>query len=161
MAKFTGELPNDLIKMFETLEINTDALLGEMVQAGAEVAQKNVAAKMPRQLRDGLLSSGDAIRITRVYRTPSDDGINCQVMIEGYFINRRNVKTPAPLVANLFEYGRSNSPYPKQPFFRAAFNKGQIEAAMLKVQEKYIRADAEKYAKNFERMFRKTRGDFV
>lgn len=154
MAKFVGELPNDLIKMFETLEVNTESMLGEMVQAGAEVARQNVESKMPRQLRAGMLSSGDAIRLTRVYKTPSDDGINCQVTIEGYFINRDGIKTPAPLVANLFEYGRSNSPYPKQPFFRQSFNKSQIEKAMLRVQEKYLKDDAAKYAKNWGKLFR-------
>ena len=154
MAKFVGELPNDLIKMFETLELNTEEMLGEMVQAGAEVVRQNVEAKMPRQLRAGMLSSGDAIRLTRVYKTPSDDGINCQVTIEGYFINRDGIKTPAPLVANLFEYGRSTSPYPKQPFFRKSFNKGQIEKAMLRVQEKYLNDDAAKYAKNWGKLFR-------
>ncbi len=154
MAKFVGELPNDLIKMFEALEANTESMLGEMVQAGAEVARQNVEAKMPRQLRAGMLSSGDAIRLTRVYKTPSDDGINCQVTIEGYFINRDGIKTPAPLVANLFEYGRSNSPYPKQPFFRQSFNKSQIEKAMLRVQEKYLKDDAAKYAKNWGKLFR-------
>lgn len=154
MAKFVGELPNDLIKMFEALEVNTESMLGEMVQAGAEVARQNVEAKMPRQLRSGMLSSGDAIRLTRVYKTPSDDGINCQVTIEGYFINRDGIKTPAPLVANLFEYGRSNSPYPKQPFFRQSFNKSQIEKAMLRVQEKYLKDDAAKYAKNWGKLFR-------
>lgn len=141
MARFEGILPTELIKQFETLEVNTEKMLGDMVEAGAEVARQNVEAKMPRQLRAGLLSSGDSIRITRVYKTPSDDGINCQVMIDGYFINRDGIKTPAPLVANLFEYGRSSSPYPKQPFFRASFNKSQIEKAMLKVQEQYIKGD--------------------
>ena len=141
MARFEGILPTEVIDMFETLELNTEKMLGDMVEAGAEVARQNVEAKMPRQLRDGLLSSGDAIRLTRVYKTPSDDGINCQVMIDGYFINRDGIKTPAPLVANLFEYGRSSSPYPKQPFFRASFNKSQIEKAMLKVQEQYIKGD--------------------
>jgi hypothetical protein len=141
MARFEGILPTEVINMFETLELNTEKMLGDMVEAGAEVARQNVEAKMPRQLRAGLLSSGDSIRITRVYKTPSDDGINCQVMIDGYFINRDGIKTPAPLVANLFEYGRSSSPYPKQPFFRQSFNKSQIEKAMLKVQEKYIKGD--------------------
>lgn len=138
MARFVGALPTELINLFTELEVNTEKMLGEMVTEGAKVAQTNVRAKMPKALRAGMLKSGDAIRLTKVYRTPSDDGINCQVMIEGYFINRYGQKTPAPLVANLFEYGRSTSPYPKQPFFRSSFNKSQIEAAMLKVQEKYI-----------------------
>lgn len=139
MAKFSGGLPTDLIKTFESLGINTEKMLGEMVEAGAEVALKNVKAKMPRSLREGLTDKN--IRLTRVYKTPSDDGINCQAMIDGYFTNRNGERTPAPLVANLFEYGRSTSPYPKQPFFRSSFSKKQIETAMLKVQDKYIKGD--------------------
>lgn len=139
MARFSGGLPTDLIKTFESLGINTDKMLGDMVEAGAEVALKNVKAKMPRALREGLTDKN--IRLTRVYKTPSDDGINCQAMIDGYFTNRNGERTPAPLVANLFEYGRSTSPYPKQPFFRSSFNKKQIETAMLKVQDKYIKED--------------------
>jgi len=139
MAKFTGELPTELIKQFETLELNTEKMLGEMVETGAEVARQNIEAKMPRALRESLGS--DNIIVSRVYKTPSDDGINCQAMIVGYFTNRNGEQIPAPLVANIFEYGRSNSPFPKQPFFRQSFNKGQIEKAMLRVQEKYIKGD--------------------
>jgi hypothetical protein len=139
MARFSGGLPTDLIKTFESLGIDTEKMLGDMVEAGAEVALKNVKAKMPRALREGLTDKN--IRLTRVYKTPSDDGINCQAMIDGYFTNRNGERTPAPLVANLFEYGRSTSPYPKQPFFRSSFNKKQIETAMLKVQDKYIKED--------------------
>lgn len=139
MAKFTGELPTELIKQFETLEVNTEKMLGEMVETGAEVARQNIEAKMPSALRESLGS--DNIIVSRVYKTPSDDGINCQAMIVGYFTNRNGERIPAPLVANVFEYGRSNSPFPKQPFFRQSFNKGQIEKAMLRVQEKYIKGD--------------------
>lgn len=139
MAKFTGSLPTELIKQFETLELNTEKMLGEMVETGAEVARQNIEAKMPRALREALGS--DNIIVSRVYKTPSDDGINCQAMIVGYFTNRNGERIPAPLVANVFEYGRSNSPFPKQPFFRQSFNKRQIEKAMLRVQEKYIKGD--------------------
>lgn len=139
MARFSGGLPTDLIKLFQELDINTEKMLGEMVEEGAKVAQSNIKAKMPRALREGL--SDKNIIITRVYKTPSDDGINCQAMISGYFTNRNGERTPAPLVANLFEYGRSGNPYPKQPFFRSSFKKKQIETAMLKVQDKYIKGD--------------------
>lgn len=137
MARFTGGLPTDLIKLFSELEINTEEMLGEMVEAGAEVARSNIKAKMPQALRDGLDDRN--IILTKVYKTPSDDGINCQAMISGYFTNRDGKETPAPLVANMFEYGSHSREYPKMPFFRASFNKGQIEKAMLKVQEKYIK----------------------
>jgi hypothetical protein len=139
MAKFEGSVSADIIKLFETLQVNTEEMIGEMVKAGAETAQDNVRAKMPRALREGLINSKEAVRLTKVYKTPSDDGINCQVMIEGYFTNREGKKTPAPLVANLFEYGRSTSPYPKQPFFRSSFNKSQITKAMERVQERYLK----------------------
>lgn len=137
MAKFTSELPTELIKEFSYLEVNSRQMLGDMVKAGAEVALANVKAKLPPALAESLTDNN--IILTRVYDTPSDDGINCQVMISGYFTNKEGKVTPAPLVANLFEYGRSTSPYPKQPFFRQSFNKRQIERAMIKAQEKYIK----------------------
>ena len=55
-----------------------------------------------------------------------------------YFINENGEKIPAPLVANVTEYGRSNSPYPKKPFLRRSFKKSEIEKAMQAVQDKYI-----------------------
>ena len=139
MAKCESILPTELIKQFETLELNTEKMIGEMVNAGAEVARQNIEAKMPRALYQALGSNN--IIISRVYKTPSDDGINCQAMIVGYFTNKNGERVPAPLVANMFEYGSSNRKYPKQPFFRQSFNKAQIEKAMLKVQEKYIKGD--------------------
>lgn len=137
MANFEAELSKDLAKLFDDLNINTEKMLGEMVEAGAEVARQNVKAKMPSALRDGL--EEDNIILTKVYKTPSDDGINCQAMISGYFVNSNGVETPAPLVANMFEYGSSLREYPKHPFFRSSFNKSQITSAMLKVQKKYIK----------------------
>ena len=137
MAAFVGGMPDDLIKMFAELEKNTEQMLADMVTAGARVVEANVNAKMPRDLKKVL--NGNNIKVTKAYKTPSDDGINAQVMITGYFVNRYNQVTPAPLVANLFEYGRSGAPYPKKPFFRACFNEKQIETAMLQAQEKYIK----------------------
>ena len=139
MANFEAEFASSLIAQFESLDINCEAMFGEMVEAGAEVARENVMAKMPRGFRDAI--SEDNVKLTKVYKTPSDDGINCQVMIEGYFTNRDGKKTPAPLVANMFEYGSTVREYPKHPFFRTSFKKGPIEAAMLKVQKKYIEGE--------------------
>ena len=119
MAKFEGGLPKDLIKVFEDLDINTEKMLGEMVKAGAEVARSNVKAKMPQALRAGLTDKN--IILTKVYKTPSDDGINCQAMISGYFTNKDGKKTPAPLVANMFEYGSRSRKYPKKPFLPCTY----------------------------------------
>lgn len=140
MAIFRADLPDELIQMFQTLERDTEKMLGEMVTAGAEVVKGNVSANMPPEFRRALITRGDAVRLSRrVYKTPSDDGINRQVMIDGYFKNRYGQKTPAPLVANMFEYGSSKRTYPKKPFLRKSFRKNQIEQAMLKIQDKYIK----------------------
>ena len=137
MAKFSGELPTELIKEFTQLDINLDKMLGEMVEEGARATMDIVKSKVPRGLREAIDDSN--ITLSKVYKTPSDDGINCQVMITGYFTNRNGEKTPAPLVANMFEYGSSiRTNYPKQPFFRQSFNKQTIEKVMLNVQKKYI-----------------------
>ena len=136
MAKFKAELPNDIIKEFENLEKNTDKMLKEMTEAGAKVVLSNIKSKVPHSWYSSNIMK--CLKITKPYKTPSDDGINTKVAFYGYFINRNNERIPAPLVANVTEYGRSNSPYPKKPFMRRSFNKGQIEKAMQAVQDKYI-----------------------
>ena len=136
MADFKAELPNDIIKQFESLEKNTDKMLGEMTEAGARLVLENIKVGVPRSWYESNIMH--CLKITKTYKTPSDDGVNTKVAFYGYFINKNKEKTPAPLVANVTEYGRSNSPYPKKPFLRKAFNKAQIEKAMKSVQDKYI-----------------------
>lgn len=133
MAKFVAELPDAVLKDFEKIYGNTEKIFGEMTKAGAQVAYNNIVANVP----EGIRNSGmmDTLMISRVYRTPSDDGINTKVLFNGYFTNEDGVKTPAPLVANVFEYGRSNAPFPKQPFLRKSFRKSEIEKAMLEAQK--------------------------
>lgn len=134
MANFNIELPNDLIKQFEQLDRNTDKMLGEMTEAGAEVVERNIKANVPKNWRDSEIMK--CLKITKVYKTPSDDGVNTKVAFYGYFTNKDGKKTPAPLVANVTEYGSSKSK--KHPFLRKSFKKAQIEKAMLEVQKKYI-----------------------
>lgn len=134
MAKFVMELPNEIIKDFEKVYKNSEEILGGMTKAGAEVAYSNVRSNVPDHFRGSTIMN--CMRITRVYKTPSDDGINTQVGFYGYFINEDGKKTPAPLVANMFEYGSSKRKYPKHPFLRKSFNKRQIEKAMLEAQKK-------------------------
>ena len=136
MASFKGAIDSDLIKMFEQLEKNTPQMLADMVKAGAEVVAGNVNNKMPRALKNALTQP---VKITKPYKTPTDNATNCQVCISGYFVNRYKQVVPAPLVANIFEYGRSGAPYPKKPFFRACFSDKNIEKAMLEAQKKYIK----------------------
>lgn len=139
MAKFKAELPTEVIKSIESISNNTRKIFGEMTTAGAETVYKNIVNFAPAGMKQSpeLMS---CLRITKVYETPSDGGINTKVLFSGYFTNRNGVKTPAPLVANVFEYGRSaeskHGEIVKQPFLRRSFNKSQIEKAMYEAQKK-------------------------
>lgn len=136
MAKFDMELPNELIKELKDFEQNTEKMMGEMTTAGAKVVHSLVLSNMKGSFKStkGL---ANCLKVTKVYRTPSDDGINTKVAFYGYFKNSQGKKVPAPLVANAREYGTSRGEK-KKTFFRKSFNKSQIESAMLKVQEKYL-----------------------
>lgn len=137
MARFKAELPNDIIKDFEKVEKNTDKMLAEMTEAGAEVVYNNIKASVPSSWhKSGIMK---CLKVTKTYKTPSDDGVNTKIAFYGYFTNRNGEKIPAPLVANVTEFGRSNSPYPKKPFLRKSFKKSQIEKAMEQVQDQYIK----------------------
>lgn len=131
MAAFMLELPKEIMDSIAKLEANSDKIFGGMTKAGADVVLENVRANAPQSWKGSNIMKN--IGITRPYKTPSDDGINTKVIISGYFINSKGVKTPAPLVANVFEYGSTK--FDKKPFFRKSFKKSQIEAAMLKAQK--------------------------
>ena len=132
MAKFKMELPKEILQQMERIEADCETIFGEMAKAGAETVMQNVRSSAPSGIRNSKMM--DCLVMTRIYKTPSDDGINCKVAFYGYFDNENGVRTPAPLVGNVFEYGRSGLRFPKQPFMRACFNEGQIKSVMLKTQ---------------------------
>jgi hypothetical protein len=133
MAKLVIDIDDSVLKDISYIDKQFDHVFGGMTKAGAEVVYKNVISALPESLRSSGFSSH--VKLSRVYKTPSDDGINTKVMITGYFINKDRRKTPAPLVANMFEYGSSKKNYPKQPFFRKSFKKSQIMKAMEEAQK--------------------------
>lgn len=136
MARFDAEMPTELLKLFDELGADAHKMLGEMTQAGAEVVLANVRANVPASFRGSDIMN--CLKITRVYRTPSDDGVNSKVAFYGYFTNKAGEVVPAELVCNVMEYGRSKAPVKKHPFMRKSFKKKEIEAAMQRVQDKYI-----------------------
>lgn len=142
MAKFEAELPNELIKVFEDLEDNMDDIFGDMCRAGAETVHKNVLKNMKKVFKTtDSLEKG--LKITRVYKTPSDDGINVHIGFYGYDgkpTKKYPKGVPIPLKAMAREYGTSRGEV-KRPFFRISFKKSEIENAMLKVQDRYIKGD--------------------
>lgn len=152
MARFKMELPTDLINQFKALSDNSEKMIEEMTEAGAKVVYDNVISNMQGSFQDAHKLT-PYLKITRTYKTPSDDGINTKVGFYGYYKdkvftvkNKKNgniysyVGVPVPLIVRAREFG-SSSGEAKKPFFRKSFNKNQIENAMLQVQKKYIKED--------------------
>ena len=143
MARFNAELPNDLIKIFGELETKTPEMMGEMCKAGASVVYDKVCNNIKSVFKrtDTLLKG---LKRTKVYKTPSDDGINVHIGFYGYDtdkITKAHPKgVPIPLIAMAREYGTSSGEQ-KKPFFRKAFAKKDVEQAMMEVQNRYIKED--------------------
>ena len=133
MARFSGEVPQEILQGIEQMNADADRMFEEMVGAGAKVVYDLVNKNMQKSFKS-TKSLEKGLKLTKVYRTPSDDGINVHVGFYGY--NDEGV--PIPLIANAREYGTSSGEE-KKPFFRKSFNKKQIEQAMLEVQSKYIK----------------------
>lgn len=148
MAKMYINLPTEVIKELESVYGNLDNILGEMTRAGATVALQEMINNCPNPIMRPYM------KLTRTYRTPSDGGINTKAQVNGYipfsdpnrkYFSRRGANgtmyhttkgVPAAFLANLYEYGRSTSPFPKTPFVRKAFNqKDKIKKAMLQAQK--------------------------
>ena len=136
MAKVKFEIPKELLNQMKKLEQDTPEMMKSMVDAGADTVLERMRSNAPAGMKNSPIMN--CLSKTRAYETPSDDGINVKVGFAGYFTNEEGKRTPAPLVANVFEYGRSSSAFPKQPFMRKSFNKGAITKAMEAVQKKYI-----------------------
>lgn len=147
MARFTLELPSEILKDFQKIYHDSDKIFGEMTKAGAEAVLDNVKTNVP------LPAMASHAKISRVYKTPSDGGINTKVYFTGYLPFSGNRRTfsrrgrdngkvyttdkgvPAAFLAQIYEYGRSYPDFPKRPFFRKSFRKNQIEKAMLRAQK--------------------------
>ena len=135
MAKIQMTLPDEVLKDIQFISDNSEKILGEMTKEGAKVAYDNITRNLPVSIKQSKMMRN--LKISRVYKTPSDDGINTKVLFAGYFTNENGVKTPAPLVANMFEYGTTKRKWTKHPFLRTSFMNKNIERAMLKAQEEY------------------------
>lgn len=130
MARFNAELGNDILVGIQNMEKKADKVMGEMVEAGADVALRNVRANMRASFKT-TRSLEQGLRKTRVYKTPSDDGINVKVGFSGY--NDRDVAVP--LIAIAREKGTKRGER-RKPFFKKAFNKSAIESAMKRIEPK-------------------------
>lgn len=150
MARFRMQYPKDVLDDLNFIGNNCDDIWKAMTRAGATVVMAKVLASVPPSFHDSNIMH--CLKLTRDYYTPSDDGFNTKVAFYGYFTNKNGQSVPAPLICNLFEYGRSDArkkrtkfdrdnytgtprKFPKHPFMRKAFHDGGIKKAMLQAQE--------------------------
>ena len=154
MAKFELEVPKEIIDQVKELEFNTTKMMEEMTRAGAKTVEHNIKNNIKRSFNNynELLKH---LKITKTYKTLSDGAINTKVAFYGYYKTNKKFKLnknskngrkntyeyngiPIPLIINAREYGSSHGEK-KRPFIRPSFNKKQVNEAMLKIQEKYIK----------------------
>ena len=133
MARFDAELGNDLMQQMARLEKDSETVFGEMCEAGADVVLRNIRSNMRASFKT-TRSLEQGLGKTRVYKTPSDDGIAVKVGFRGY--NRDG--TPIPLIAIAREKGTKRGEA-RKPFFKKAFNRSAIEGKMKKIEPKLFK----------------------
>ena len=133
MAKFTEELPVELIRQFEELNLGATDMMKKMTEAGAKVVYTNVKSNLKKVLNRRTGDLEKSLIITRPYKNSTEE-IATKVGFYGY--DRNGI--PNPLKAMAREYGTSNGEA-KKPFLRPAFKKKtEIEQAMQSVQDEYL-----------------------
>ena len=134
MAGFSLELPTEVIGSLNKLSDNAEGMMMAMTKAGAQVVYRNIQSNMKKSFKT-TKSLEKGLKVTKSYKTKSDDAINTKVGFYGY----DDDKVPIPLKALAREYGTSRGEK-KKPFMRKAFkDTSGITDAMLKVQERYIK----------------------
>lgn len=152
MARFNGDIDNTIMQDMEKLRLNSEVVFGEMVTAGADVALRNVRSNMRASFKS-TRSLEAGLGKTKVFKTPSDDGINVKVGFRGYSPYHKGTGrmagngVPIPLIASARDRGsKKGTPKggneSKKAFFRKSFNKGAIEAEMKRVEPKLFRGIA-------------------
>ena len=83
MAGFSLELPTEVIGSLNKLYDNAENMMMEMTNAGAQVVYKNIRSNMKKSFKTTRRKE-KGLKITRPYKTKSDDGINTKVGFYGY-----------------------------------------------------------------------------
>lgn len=138
MAKFNAEVGLEILQGLEKMGAKSDKVFGDMVEAGANAVLRNIRSNMRSSFKS-TRSLEAGLGKTRVFKTPSDDGIAVKVGFRGYSpthkTKRFNSGVPIPLIAGARERGTSRGEA-RKPFFRKSFNRSQIQAEMQRVEPK-------------------------
>lgn len=133
MARFDVEVGNDIVHEMERLQLDAPQVFGQMVDAGADVVLRNMRSNMRASFKT-TRSLEQGLKKTRVYKTPSDDGVAVKVGFSGY--NDKGV--PVPLIASARDRGTKRGEA-KRPFFRKSFDKTAIEGAMRRIEPRLFK----------------------
>jgi hypothetical protein len=136
MGAISFTLPREELRFLRFATENSERIFSEVVKAGGQAAYENVKANVPASFRKSEIMH--CLKMTRIYRTSYDNAINVKIGFYGYFTNHLGKRTPAPLVANVFEYGSSK--FPKQPFFRFAISGGKVIRTMGQTFRSFVRS---------------------
>ena len=157
MAKFTAELPTDILKDVNFLENNAIDIFKGMTKAGAEVAAENMKRRVGQAFKSDVAAKiNSRLRVTKSYETRKKE-IATAARFYGYIPRKNGSKVkikgkygyggvPVPLLVALKDQGRSvafTMPAPlrgywtrtKYPITVPAFADGRIEQVMLKAQK--------------------------
>ena len=138
MAKFEVEIPNSTIERLDKFSVKD--MVDEMLSGAAKAVLENVRSNMRKSFKT-TRSLEKNLKITNVYKTPSDGGRNIAIGFYGYAPDNTSEKYPAgkpvPLIAMAREYGTSSGEQ-KKPFLRKSFKKPEIEAVMQRIHDRYI-----------------------
>ena len=123
------KFPDEMLLKLSKLGKNIDRISGQMLEDAAEIiqeeAEKNLQAVIGSNTKHKSRSTGKLLRFvkaTKAYKIENGRS-HIRIGIWGYYyVNGR--KIPAPLVANVFEFGRKNGKLPHaKKWLRPAFRK--------------------------------------
>lgn len=84
MAKLVVTMPDEIIRQVKSIDDNYDKIFGGMTDAGADVMMGYIQKGAKWAFGSKATNPLKALKKTKVYKTPSDGGINTKVAFYGY-----------------------------------------------------------------------------
>lgn len=84
MAKLVVQMPDEVINDIKRINDNYDEIFGGMTEAGADVMMAYIQKGAKWAFGSAAAKPLTGLKKTKVYKTPSDGGINTKVAFYGY-----------------------------------------------------------------------------
>ncbi len=139
MARCRIKLPEETLSKLSRLGKNIDRISAAMLEDGAAVIQEQAAKNLEAVIGSGTKhksrSTGglrQLVKQSRVYKIANGDS-HIKIGVWGYYYPNGK-KTPAPLVANVLEHGRSDMA--AKPWLKPALSKAR-KACVAAMQKRF------------------------